>query len=480
MSEQNNDSKSSNGMSVDELRAELDADRQRIAQLEAENAALATSATTRSQTAPAAGPRPHRFWVAVLLVVGMVLTPVSILALFLRNEIRDPGRYVQTVKPLSSNPAIQSYVADEITKELFARVDVDTYVKDALPEQAQALAGPLTGAVQSFVREATLRVIETDQFQKLWIDANRIAHAQLMNVLIGEHSDAISTTSNGAVQIGLSSVARLVSDQLQSSGIDVFAKIPIDKVGGKITLFQSNDLYKVRTTVGILNTLAWVLPLLVFGAFGGVMFLSRSRRRGFVQAAIAFTLGALALSLFLFVARGLYLHAATNHGLPFDAAAAVYDTLLRFLHTAVRAVLAFSIVVLVAVFFAGPSRLAVWFRSRVRWTANWLGSESERAGWYWLAPNGFVVRRKAALRIVAAALAFLVLVFWKHPTPLRIVGLGVVTLVVLGIIEFFGREPATDTAPTRAPTRRSPRHDRELEASTPRQLLRLCGRCPRS
>jgi Ni,Fe-hydrogenase I cytochrome b subunit len=153
------------------------------------------------------------------------------------------------------------------------------------------------------------------------------------------------------------------------------------------------------------------------------------------------------LALFLFVARGLYLNAATKNGLPYDASAAVYDTLLRFLHTAVRTVIVFSIMVVIAVFFAGPSRLAVWFRARVRWTANWLGAESERADWRFLAPNGFVVRYKRTLRIITAALAFGVLVYWRHPTPLRIIGLGIVTLGVLGIIEFFGREPETDTRP---------------------------------
>jgi len=64
------------------------------------------------------------------------------------------------VKPLSSNPAVQAYVADQITKELFARLDATTYVKDALPAQAQALAAPLTTALQSFVREATVRVMQ--------------------------------------------------------------------------------------------------------------------------------------------------------------------------------------------------------------------------------------------------------------------------------------------------------------------------------
>ena len=91
MSEQNDDSKSSDDLSVDALRSELDADRKRIAQLEAENAALAAARTTRSKAAREPSRRTHRFWIAVLLVVGMVLTPVAILAVFLQNEIRDTG-----------------------------------------------------------------------------------------------------------------------------------------------------------------------------------------------------------------------------------------------------------------------------------------------------------------------------------------------------------------------------------------------------
>ena len=47
MSEHDNDSKGSDDLSPDALRAELDADRQRIAELEAENAALAAARTTR-------------------------------------------------------------------------------------------------------------------------------------------------------------------------------------------------------------------------------------------------------------------------------------------------------------------------------------------------------------------------------------------------------------------------------------------------
>jgi hypothetical protein len=232
-----------------------------------------------------------------------------------------------------------------------------------------------------------------------------------------------------------------VSTKLQSSGINLFSKIPTDKIGGKVTIFQSTDLYKARQAVGVLNAAAFVLPFLVLAAFGGAIYLSRSRRRGFVLAAVAFTVGALMLALFLAVARGVYLNAATNNQFPYDAAAAMYDTLVRFLHTSVRAVLTFSAIVLIAVLFAGPSRFAVWFRSSMRWCANWLGAESEKAGWDWLAPNALVVRRKKVLRIVVAAIAFLVLFRWHHPTPATVIWVGVITLALLGLIEFFGREP---------------------------------------
>jgi hypothetical protein len=85
--QQRDDSKRADEMTPDALRSELDADRERIAQLEAQNAALVASGKSRVEPGPKAGRRTHRFWIVILLVVGMVLTPVSILALFLRSEV---------------------------------------------------------------------------------------------------------------------------------------------------------------------------------------------------------------------------------------------------------------------------------------------------------------------------------------------------------------------------------------------------------
>jgi hypothetical protein len=432
--------------SVERLRRELEAEKQHIAALEAENAALL--AATGGDADAAGKPKlrsSHRFWVSILLVIACLLTPLSIVALFVKNQINDTGRYVQTIKPLASDPAVQAYVAADVSNELFRQVDIRKYVEEALPKRAHVLAGPLTSALQGFVREATQRILQTSQFQALWVEANRVAHTQLVNVLTGKTTGGITATANGAVTLDLSSVTKLVQAQLASTGIDLFSKIPIGSIGGKITIFQSKDLYKARTGLRILDTVAFVLPFLVLGCFAGAIYLSKSRRRGFVACAVAFTIGALILALTLFIARGAYLNAATGKDLPYDAAASVYDTLVRFLLTSVRAVTFFSLIVIIAVFFAGPNRFARWFRLGVRQGANWLGHESDAAGWEWLAPNGFVVRRKKGLRIVVAAIAFLVLFRWQHPTPSIILYIAIVTVGGLGVIEFFGREPMPDS-----------------------------------
>jgi len=435
---------------VEQLRQELEAEKARIAALEAENAAL-VAATGRGEGDAAAkkktGRRSHRFWIAILLVIATVLTPLTIVALFVKNQINDTDRYVQTVKPLASNPALQAYVAEDVSQQLFERVDIKKYVKDALPRRADVLAGPLTSALQGFVRQAVERVLATEQFQTLWIEANRVAHRQMVNVLTGSDSGEITATANGAVTVDLSSVTTLVQQRLEETGIDLFSSIPIANIGGKITIFQSDDLYKARSALSILNTLAWVMPFIVVGCDAAVIYLSGNRRRGFVESAVSFAIGGLILAIILWAGRGAYLNAATGNELPYDAAAAVYDTLLRFLHTSVRAVLFLSAIVIIAVFFAGPSRFSVWFRYRVRQGANWLGRQAEEAQWEWLAPNAFVVKHKRGMRIVIAGLAFLVLFRWSHPTPSIILYVALVTLFVLALIEFFGREPLPDEAP---------------------------------
>jgi hypothetical protein len=422
------------------------------------------TATTTADPAPQPATnerRGHKVLVTLLLVIGAILTPLAIITLFVKAEVTDTNRYVQTITPVAKDPAVQQYVATELTNQLFEQVDIESYVKEALPSRAEALAGTITSAMKTATQDVVLRAVESDQFQEVWKFANRQAHEQIVAVLTGKHDNSVLHSNNGQVTLDLSSLGKELKTQLDNSGIGVFSKIPVDRLSGQVTLFESKDLYRARRAVGILTALAYILPVLVFASFGGAIYLSKSRRRGFIAAAIAFALGASVIGLGLTVGRSFYLNAVNNADIPTDAAGAIFDALVRFLHTAVRSVIAFSVIVIIAAFFSGPSHLAVWFRGTVHKTVNWLGRESDHAGWGWLGSLAFIRRSKSWLRYVIAAAAFVFLLLWRHPTPSVIFWIALVVLVLLAIIEFYGREPsesgvAAPPAPPAPPTSPAP------------------------
>src|SRR5215217_4650879 len=186
------------GLSVDE-RAELE-------RLRSENAALRAQAgrggaadqdTVRLPSGRSAARQRWRTVVATLLiVVACVLAPLSVVAVWTRNQVTNTDRYVATVSPLASDPAIQNAIADQITAQVFTYIDIQGLTTQAvgalaarvegrgLPPQAavalQGLAGPVANGVQGFVRTQVERVVQSQVFEDAWIQANRAAHEALV------------------------------------------------------------------------------------------------------------------------------------------------------------------------------------------------------------------------------------------------------------------------------------------------------------
>ena len=102
---------------------------------------MAVDVRQASKPPPPAEPRPvsepprkPRLWrrvcVALLLILGFFLTPVAVLVTYAKTQVLDTDRYVATVKPLATNPAVQNYIADTVSTNLLAQVDVKAYVTE--------------------------------------------------------------------------------------------------------------------------------------------------------------------------------------------------------------------------------------------------------------------------------------------------------------------------------------------------------------
>ena len=437
------------GLSADE-RIEME-------RLRSENAAL------RAQ-GQAAGPRPPRpggrqRWrsiVAVLLIVlGCVLAPLAGVAVWARNQVTNTDRYVATVTPLASDPAIQQAVTDQITAQVFTYIDIQaltTQVVDALsarvegrglPPQAavalQGLAGPVANGVQGFVRTQVERVVQSQAFEDAWIQANRVAHEALVKALTGEGGGAV-TVENDTVTLNLGPFIQTVKQRLVAQGFTLAERIP--QVDKSFVLFQSQDITRARSAFNLLNTLGNWLPVIALVLLALGVYVARDHRRALVGAALGVAGGMVLLGLALAVFRSIYLDAVPAAVLPHDAAAVLYDTIVRFLRAGMRSVLVLALVVAAGAFLSGRSVTAVRTREGLSNAIGWLSGGAERAGFSTGPVGTWVYANKKVLRIGAVALAALVLVFWGRPTGKVVIGLTLALLVVLALIEFLGRRPA--------------------------------------
>ena len=123
----------------------------------------------------------------------------------------------------------------------------------------------------------------------------------------------------------------------------------------------------------------------------------------------------LALGLLLF--RSIYLNSIPSSALPSDAAAALFDTFVRFIRTALRTLLVLGLVVAAGAFLAGPSVTAV--RTRGVFTSGfaWVRGAGERQGVSTGPVGRWTYAHRMALRIGAVGLAALIFVFWAGPPP---------------------------------------------------------------
>jgi hypothetical protein len=385
---------------------------------------------------------------SLLIVVACLLAPLSVAAVWTRNQVTNTDRYVATVSPLARDPAIQAAITNQITTQVFNYIDIKgltTQAVDALAAQGlrpqvatqlQAFAVPIANGVQSFTREQVGRIVASDAFADAWVQANRVAHAELVKALTGEGSGAV-TVENDTVSVNLAAFVQVVKDQLVASGFTLAERIP--EVNASFVLFQSADITRVRSAFNLLNTLGIWLPIIVLLLVAVGVYVAKDHRRALVGAGVGIAVAMVVLALGLAVFRSIYLDAVPAQVLPHDAAAVAYDTIVRFLRLGLRTVLVLALVIAAGAFLTGQSATAVRTRQGITRAIGWLQGTAEHAGLRTGPVGTWVDANKRALRIGAVALAALMLVFWDRPTGKVVLGLTLALLFVLAVIEFLGR-----------------------------------------
>lgn len=125
---------------------------------------------------------------AVLITLTCILVPVSLITVWVHDIVLDSDRYVSTVTPLASDPAIEAAAVNRISAAADARVDGAQVTSDiaawlesqGLPPRVgtaiKSLGPQLDSAVDQAVTKLATRFVESDRFETVWTEANRAAH----------------------------------------------------------------------------------------------------------------------------------------------------------------------------------------------------------------------------------------------------------------------------------------------------------------
>ena len=428
-----------------EAAAEAAAEAEEIERLRAETAELRRQA---SGTVRRRRPSWRTPVAIVLIVVGCVLAPLSVLGVWSANQVSDTSRYIANIEPLIHNPTIQNALTDKITLEITSHLNVTGYTNQAatlLTSKGLSRVGALlksfgpsiASAVDGFIHGQVHKIITSPRFARTWIQVNTVAHQQLVNALSGKPG-AVSV-SNGEVVIDLAPFISIVKQDLSSRGFTLVNSLP--PIHPTLALFSSRDLVKAQSTYRLVNDLKFILPILTLLLIGLGVYIARGHRRALVGAGLGFAASMAVLGLGLAFFRTIYLNSVPPAVLPSDAAAAMFDTLVRFIKEALRTLLVVGLVVAIGAFFSGPSTTAVQTRSAFRSGFGWIRGSGERFGVSTGPVGRWTYAHRKGLRAGAVALAALLFVFWGRPTALVVILLAVLLLVVLGLIELIGRPP---------------------------------------
>jgi multisubunit Na+/H+ antiporter MnhC subunit len=371
----------------------------------------------------------------LLVALSCLLVLLSTTEVWAHRTLLNTSAFVATVAPVFENPAVASAVAARTTDELFTELNVQARLREALPPRASFAAVPVTNATKGFVADQLTRVLNSSQFQTAWTAALTFTHQQLVAVLRGQNTAAVSTSGGyivlntvPVINQALGKVSGLASDltgkpvtlpaitsadppQQAVNKLSGALGVPLPSNFGQITLVRSSDLAAVQKGVKAFDRLTLVLPLVTIALIALSLWLSLNRRRTLLQLAVGISLLTIAERRVVIHEQGALASAANNPQL----AQNVLDDLLHGFFVLTALVLGVALLVVAIAVLSGPYRWAVAIRSRVKQTGRSIAAgarSSDRRSQVitWMASH--VAGLQLAGALVAGILLLIVPVSW--------------------------------------------------------------------
>jgi hypothetical protein len=393
------------------------------------------------------GHMPRRISAWVLVVLASILIPVSVISVWAIRTVTNTDQYVETMAPLARNPVIVQSLATRATDALFSTNVVKDRVTAALPKKAKPLVAPVVSEVKSYVHGLALKVFESPKFGQLWDLLNRHSHDAVIDILTGKQTPLQEKLGKGGkIALNLSPALNNLIDQANAHGVTLFNPIKAaSNQGLSFTVVSKQQVSKFSGLFNLIVKLKWVIPVVALVLAILALVLAVERRKTLLRLSVGVALMTLVLLAGYSLGRVTFLNQAVSGGFKSEGAAAVFDTVLRYLKADLRWTLLASVLVALGAWLAGPARYAVWIRGTTVKGVRWVGAQAHElsSGAGRAAAESSRVRRSAGwvlehlngMRILGVIVAGLFLVFGGNLTGWSLLVIVIVLAVYLGLLQ---------------------------------------------
>jgi hypothetical protein len=411
------------------------------------------------------GHLPRRISAWVLVVLASILIPVSVISVWAIRTVTNTDQYVETMAPLARNPVIVDGLATRATDALFSTHIVQNKITDALPKSAKPLVAPIVTQVHSYVYGLAVKVFSSPKFGKLWDTLNRHSHQAVINILTGKQTPLQKNLAKGGqIALNLSPALNNLISDLDAHGVTLFNPLKaVSTQGVSFTVVSKQQVSKFSGLFNLVVKLKWAVPVIALVLAILAVALALERRKTLLRLAVGVALMSMLVLAGLSLGRGIFIGQAAGGGFHAQSAAAVWDTVLRFLKADLRWTLLISVLVAFGAWLAGPARYAVWIRKTCASGGRWVAAQARAlsSGTGRVAAEssrvrhtgGWIVEHLKGLRIVGVVVAGLILVFGGNITGWSLLVIVIVLAVYLGLLQLiaaWARKVAQTTAASSA------------------------------
>ncbi len=327
----------------------------------------------------------------LLVSLCLVALMLNMAAFWIKGNIASTDAWTDKASRLIENAAIRSSISTSLAEQIFSQATVEA------ASSGQAVPTTLPdGSTKESIKKRIDSILQSDRFTKLWTDINRSAHQGLTNSL-ANNGDADQKTKdtkvmyieNSQLIFASRSVIASIRPILIDGGFDIASTIDISKVSEKSSLMTIGSLPTVMTFVDLFDKAVIFLPVIFLALLVGSLAVSPDRRR---------TLLKIGWSVALFVAPLAFLPEIVSYMSSTEANSVDPSILQAFISIFISEIavtsliiLSVALIVVMACYACGTSRLAKYTRISFGKAIQIHGSSNTFLGWIARHSNRIIV-----------------------------------------------------------------------------------------